>query len=171
MLSSAVKPEFAFHVINTFDFEKFGNNGMDLAYILKANKNGGDEYVNSFAGCYLEKDSIILIGGLAYSSGIIFRITIVGDTYNCEVGLEAEKNIYAKDVSKGSLLKEITLKADSTLMIVSEKPKPQIGSIIKGKLKIKAQPFYQLDSNQKAVKIFPEFEIIFDTKVGEKEKD
>ena len=80
MISSAVKPEFAFHVINTFDFEMFGNNVMDLAYILKANKNGGDEYVNSFAGCYLEKDSISFnwwawrIVVASYSV-----ITIVGD--------------------------------------------------------------------------------------------
>ena len=39
------------------------------------------------------------------------------------------------------------------------------------KIKVKAQPFYQLDKDNKLFKIEPQFDIIFDTKVKEKEGD
>src|SRR5436309_2458498 len=101
LFDSPIKPEFSFHVINTFDFTKFGQNGMDLAYFLKADSyNSTDVYVSSITRCNLSKDTIVLVGGLFYESGIGFRITIFNDKYDYQFYLVSADKIYSPTGNK-----------------------------------------------------------------------
>jgi hypothetical protein len=172
LFDSPIKPEFSFHVRKTFDFEKFGQNGMDLAYFLKADSyNSTDVYSSSITECNLNKDTIVLVGGLFYNSGIAFRITIFGDNFNSQLLLTETEKVYSKTNNKDNLEKEIILNSDSLSMTLTQKPIFKIGNSVKGKIKIKSDPFYQLDKDSVLFKIIPEFDIIFDTKIKEKEKD
>lgn len=172
LFKSPVKSEFSFHVVKTFDYEKFNQGGMDLPYFLKGDSYAeSDQYVNSIAQCYLSKDTIVLVGGLFYNSGIGFRITIFDDRFYSQLILTATEEIYSKTDKKDDLTKEIILNSDSLSMTLTQKPVYKNGSVVKGKLKIKSQPFYQLDRDNKLFKIKPEFDIVFDTKVKEMERD
>ena len=172
LFDSPIKSEFSFHVVKTFDFEKFEQNGMDLAYFLKGDSyEQSDQYVNSMTQCYLSKDTIVLVGGLFYESGVGFRITIFGDKFDTQLFLTAADKIYSKTNNKKDLEKEIIQNADSLSMTLTQNPIFKIGSIIKGKLKLKSTPFYQLDKDNVLFKIDPEFDIIFDIKITEKETE
>jgi len=172
LFESPIKPEFSFHVRKTFDYERLGQNGMDLAYFLKADSyNTTDVYVSSITECNLNKDTIVLVGGLFYNSGIAFRITIFGDKFNSQLLLTETENVYSKTNKKIDLVKEVILNSDSLSMTLTQKPIFKIGNPIKGKIKIKSEKFYQLDKDGILYKINPEFDIIFDTKIKEKEKD
>ena len=172
LFDSPIKSEFSFHVIKTFDYEKFNQGEMDLPYFLEGDSHEqSDQYVNSITRCYLSKDTIVLVGGLFYESGIGFRITIFDDRFNSQLLLTASDEIYSKTEKKDDLTKEIILNSDSLSMTLTQKPVYKNGSVLKGKLKVKAHPFYQLDKDNKLFKIKPEFDIIFDTKIKEKEKD
>ena len=172
LFNSPIKSEFSFHVIKTFDYERFNQGGMDLPYFLKGDSyEPSDQYVNSITQCYLSKDTIVLVGGLFYESGIGFRITIFGDRFNSQLLLTATDEIYSKTEKKGDLTKEVILNSDTLSMTLTQKPVSKNRSILKGKLKVKTQAFYQLDKDNKLFKIKPEFDIIFDTKIKEQEKD
>ena len=172
LFDSPIKPEFSFHVVNTFDYKKFGKNGMDLAYFLEADSyNSTDVYVSSITQCNLSKDTIVLVGGLFYGSGIGFRITLFNDKYDYQFYLVSTDKIYSPTGNKSDLAKEIFLNSDSSSMTLTQKPNLKIGSVVKGSMKIKPHPFYQLDSSNFLIKINPEFDIIFDTKISEMEKD
>ena len=93
------------------------------------------------------------------------------DSFNSQLLLTATDKVYSKTEKKVDLAKEIILNSDTLSMTLTQKPVYKNGSILKGKLKVKAQPFYQLDKDNSLFKIRPEFDIIFDTKVKEKEKD
>ena len=167
LFHSALKPEFAFHTIKTFDYDKFEGDEMDLAYLLRTDSVFENEYVNSSAECYLDKDSIIVVGVLAYGSGIGFKIKIFGNSYTCETSLLSEEKVYVKNT--GSLLdKEIMLKAEESSMTLSANPKFTIGSAIKGRLALQTEPFFQVGKDQKPFKIFGKFDIIFDTEIKER---
>ena len=145
---------------------------MDLAYFLKGDSyEQSDQYVNSMTQCYLSKDTIVLVGGLFYESGVGFRITIFGDKFDTQLFLTAADKIYSKTNNKKDLEKEIIQNADSLSMTLTQNPIFKIGSIIKGKLKLKSTPFYQLDKDNVLFKIDPEFDIIFDIKITEKETE
>jgi hypothetical protein len=172
LFDSPIKSEFSFHVANTFDYEKFEQNGMDLSYFLKGDSyESSDQYVNSMTQCYLSKDTIVLVGGLFYESGVGFRITIFGDKFNTQLFLTATDKIYSKTNNKKDLEKEIIQDADSLSMTLTQKPTFKIGSTIKGKLKLKSKPIYQLDKGNALFKIDPKFDIIFDIKINEKETE
>lgn len=171
LIKSSERPEFAFHVANNFDYKKFGINGMDLPYLLNGSIDINHDYVNSYSECYLSKDTIVLLGALVYSSGIVFKILIYGDKYDCQLGLSADDSIYSKRNSKNKLEKEIILDADSSSMALTQKPQFKTGSIIKGKVKLKPELFYQLDSTKIPSPIKADIDIIFDAPIGEKEKD
>lgn len=143
---------------------------MDLSYFLKGDSyESTDQYVNSITQCYLSKDTIVLVGGLFYEPGVGFRITIFGDKFETQLFLTSAEKIYSKTNNKKDLEKEIIQEADSLSMILTQKPIFKIGSTIKGKLKLKSKPFYQLDKDNVLFKIDPKFDIIFDIKINEKE--
>jgi len=145
---------------------------MDLSYFLKGDSyEPSDQYVNSMTQCYLSKDTIVLVGGLFYESGVGFRITILGDKFNTQLLLTAADKIYSKTNDKKDLEKEIIQDTDSVSMTLTQKPTFKIGSTIKGKLKLKSKPFYQLDKDNVLFKIDPKFDIIFDIKINEKDKE
>jgi len=172
LFDSPIKQEFSFHVVKNFDYERFKENGMDLSYILRGDSfEPSDQYVNSITECYLSKDTIVLVGGLFYESGIGFSIKVFDDKINSQFILTATEKIYSKTEQKNDLVKEITLNSDTLSMTLTQQPVYKNGSLLKGKLKLKTQPFYQLDKDNILVKIKPEFDIIFDTKVEEKEID
>jgi hypothetical protein len=172
LFDSPIKSEFSFHVANTFDYEKFEPNGMDLSYFLKGDSyESTDQYVNSMTQCYLSKDTIVLVGGLFYESGVGFRITIFGDEFDSQLFLTSADKIYSKTNNKKDLEREIIQNADSLSMTLTQKPIFKIGSIIKGKLKLKSTPFYQLDKDKLLFKLDPKFDIIFDIKINEKETE
>ena len=172
LFDSPIKSEFSFHVANTFDYEKFEPNGMDLSYFLKGDSyESTDLYVNSMTQCYLSKDTIVLVGGLFYESGVGFRITIFGDKFDTQLFLTSADKIYSRTNNKKDLEKEIIQDADSLSMILTQKPIFKIGSTIKGKIKLKSKPFYQLDKDNVLFKIDPKFDIIFDIKINEKETE
>lgn len=172
LFDSPIKSEFSFHVANTFDYEKFEPNGMDLSYFLKGDSyESTDQYVNSMTQCYLSKDTIVLVGGLFYESGVGFRITIFGDKFDTQLFLTSADKIYSRTNNKKDLEKEIIQDADSLSMILTQKPIFKIGSTIKGNIKLKSKPFYQLDKDNVLFKIESKFDIIFDIKINEKETE
>ncbi len=166
LLDSPIKAEFSFHVVKTFDPERFGEHGMDLAYFLKGDGfQPTDQYVSSITRCYLSKDTIVLMGGLFYESGIGFRITIFNDNFDSQLYLVSSEKIYSKTDKKNGFGKEIFVNSDAAVMTLVQKPNFIIGSTLKGKLAIRSESFYQLDKDLVPFKLKPEFEIIFDTKV------
>jgi len=172
LFDTPLKPEFSFHVVKTFDYERFKQKGMDLAYFLEGDSyEPSDQYINSITKCYLSKDTIVLFGGLFYESGIGFRITIFNDKFNSQLFLSATDKIYSKTERKGDLEKEIILNSDTLSMTLTQKPVFKIGNTLKGKIKIKTQPYYQLDKDNILFKIKPKFDIIFDTKIRKEGED
>ena len=169
--NTPIKPDFSFHVVKTFDYNQFGQNGMDLAYFLQADDyNSTDVYVNSITECFLSKGTIVLVGGLFSGSGIGFKITIYENKCDAKLFVTSTDKIYSKTENKKDLEKEMIVKSDSLSMTLTQKPDFKIGSSIKGKIKIKSAPFYQLDKQNVLFKINPQFDVIFDTKIKEREK-
>lgn len=162
----SAKPGFLFRVKKTFDYKKFGQNDMDLAYFLKANSDKSTEaYIETGTECYLDKDTINLTAVLVRESGIGFIISIFDDKFNSHVRLIATKKIYSKTERKSDLQDDIILNSDSIALTLTEKPKFKIGSRLKGKMEVKFEPFYQVDSSNRLLKIVPQFDIIFDTEI------
>jgi hypothetical protein len=166
IFESSLNPKFSFHVKKTFEYERFGQNGMDLAYFLKASSDKLTEvYVSGMSECYLDKDTINLMGILGYESRMGLIISIFGDTFNSQLRLIAAGKIYSKTEKKSDLQDDIILNSDSISLTLTEKPKFISGSNLKGKMDVKFEPFYQVDSSNRLSKITPELSIIFDTEI------
>jgi hypothetical protein len=158
---------FSFRLKRTIDFEKFGQNGMDLAHLAKADSNWPmDVYVNSMTECYLDKDSIILIGVLDdQKAGIGITLSIFTDKFNSRLRLIGNGKIYSKTGKKNDLQEDIILNPDSISLTLTERPTFNIGSELKGKMEVKYESFYLLDSAAMLSKISPRFDILFDTEI------
>jgi len=171
LLDTSIKHGFSFHIKKTFDYERFGQNNMDLAYFLKrASYKPTEVYISSMSDCYLSKDTIILIGVMADKGGIGFRISIFDDKYNSQLRLIAVEKIYSKTEKKNDLQEDIFLNPDIISLTLTEKPKFKTGSSLKGKMAVKYEPFYQVDSFKMLSKISPQFDIIFDTEIHAEKK-
>lgn len=155
-----------FHIKRTFDYERFRQNTTDLAYFLKADTSKSTEvYVGGGSECHLNKDTISLIAILNYENTIGLRISIFDDKFNSQLRLIATEKIYSKSEEKNYLQEEIILNPDSISLILTENPNFKTGSRLKGKMEVKFEPFYQVDSSNRLSKIDPCFKIIFDNEI------
>jgi hypothetical protein len=155
-----------FHVKRTFDYERFAKNPTDLAYFLKADTSKSTEvYVGGGSECHLDKDTITLIAILNYEYTIGLKISIFDDKFNSQLRLIATEKIYSKSEKKNYLQEEIILNPDSISLILTGNPNFKTGSRLKGKMEVKFEPFYQIDSSNRLSKIDPQFKIIFNNKI------
>ncbi|MBX9784575.1 MAG: hypothetical protein K2X48_14895 [Chitinophagaceae bacterium] len=163
---NSLNPKFLFHIKNTFDYEKFEDNGEDLAYILKTSSEKSKEaYLNGMSECTLKKDTINLTLILSYQSRAGILLSIFDDKFTSQLRLIGTEKIYSKTERKSDLRSEIILNPDNISLTLVEKPRFKSGKKIKGKMDVKFEPFYQLDRSNRLTKINPEFIIIFDSEI------
>jgi hypothetical protein len=166
-IDSSSRSIFSFHIKRTFDFERFGQHDRDLAYFLKKEKYKSKEvYISCRPEGFLDKDTIDLTAVIINEGGIGFLISIFDDKFDSKFRLIATSKIYSKTEEKKDLRDDIILNADSISLTLTEKPTYKTGSRLKGKMEVKYESFYQLDSSDKLSKIEPRFNIIFDTEVN-----
>lgn len=150
----------------TFDYKRFGQSRTDLAYLLKADSSQSTEkYLAGGSQCYVNKDTLELIGILNNEFTIALIVLIFDDEFDAQLRLTATENIYSETEKESDLQSAITLNPDNISLILTEKPKFKSGSSLKGKMDVKFKPFYQVDSSNRLSKISPQFSFIFDTEI------
>lgn len=166
VFDSSLQRGLLFHVKKTFDHERFAENPTGLAYLLKVDTSRSTEfYTSGMSEFHLNKDTVAIIAVLNYEGTIGLIVSIFDGKFDSQLRLVAAEKIYAKSQEKSYLQDEIILKPVSSSLVLTENPDFKSGSRVKGKMEVKFEPFYQVDSSGRLSKIDPQFKIIFDKEI------
>jgi hypothetical protein len=166
LFDDSVKRGVLFQVRNTFDYGMLGQSDMDWSYFLRANSDKpAKAFMEMGSECYLNNDTITLTAVLAQEVSLGIQLLVFDNKFNSQARLIATKKIYSKTEREDDLQNDIVLNPETSALILVERPKLKSGGRLKGRMELKFEPLYQLDSFGTRLKIVPQFDIIFDTEI------